>query len=176
VVDAVKLEARAAESRLSGLVDLLLDVVVYGALVSFLPSLTRRDATLYWQDVISDVSRGHKLLWTVEDGGRVLGCVQLEFARNPNARHRAEVLKLLVHSTARRRGIATELMDRLEQESVATGRSLLVLDTRAGDAASHLYESRGYTRVGVIPGHASLRPGEFDDVVFFYKNLSTRFR
>nr|MBA2359839.1 GNAT family N-acetyltransferase [Actinomycetota bacterium] len=40
--------------------------------------------------------------------------------------HRAEIAKLLVHRSARRRGIAQLLMERAEAEARAEGKTLLV--------------------------------------------------
>ena len=51
------------------------------------------------------------------------------------------------------------------------GRTLLVLDTRQGDSAEHLYQKLGYTRVGVIPGYARSATGSLDATTFYYRRL-----
>ena len=51
------------------------------------------------------------------------------------------------------------------------GRTLLVLDTREGDAAELLYRKLGYTAAGVIPGYARSAGGSLDGSVFYYKQL-----
>jgi acyl-CoA dehydrogenase len=79
--------------------------------------------------------------------------------------------KLLVHRAARRRGIAERLMDALEREARAEGRTLLVLDTVTGDPAERLYEKLGWSRVGVIPGYALYPDGRLCDTTVFYKYL-----
>ncbi len=42
-------------------------------------------------------------------GGRIVGTVQLNLAMPPNQKHRADVMKLLVHPDFRGRGIAEPL-------------------------------------------------------------------
>jgi GNAT superfamily N-acetyltransferase len=64
------------------------------------------------------------------------------------------VQKLLVDPAARRRGVARALMTRLEQEAQRAGKTLLTLDTRAGDTAERLYRDMGWHEAGRIPGFA----------------------
>ncbi len=78
---------------------------------------------------------------------------------------------MLVHRSARRRGIAAALMERAEQEARVEGKSLLVLDTVTGDDAERLYTRLGWARVGVIPGYALYPDGRPCDTTVFYKAL-----
>ena len=87
----------------------------------------------------------------------------------PNQPHRGEIAKLLVHRSARKRGVAQELMARAEQEARAEGKTLLVLDTVTGDPAERLYTRLGWTRVGVIPGYALYPDGRPCDTTVFWK-------
>ncbi len=90
----------------------------------------------------------------------------------PNQQHRGEVLKLLVHPDARRRGIARRLMLALEDVARAEHRSLLTLDTWTGGYAETLYRSLEYVVVGVIPRYArgSTTPA-LEPATFMYKEL-----
>jgi acetyltransferase len=153
----------------SALIDLLTDAVAGGASVGFLAPLSGEAAAEYWREVAVDLRTGSRLLlvWRVE--GRVAGSVQLAPATRPNAAHRAEVQKLLVHTAARRRGIGAALMAAVEAVARSAGRTLLVLDTREGDDASRLYERIGYTLAGVIPGYAICSSGTRDGSAFYYK-------
>jgi ribosomal protein S18 acetylase RimI-like enzyme len=146
---------------------LLVDVVAQGASVGFLNPLTPADAKSYWSSVVQP----HVTLLVAEQGGRLVGTAQLHAAQQANARHRAEVCKLMVHPAAQRRGIARALMEKLEQAARAGGRSLLVLDTRSGDVSSDLYRSMGYVEVGRIPRYARSSSGQLDSTVLFYKEL-----
>jgi ribosomal protein S18 acetylase RimI-like enzyme len=129
-VDAPLAEALAA---------LLVDVVAQGASVGFLNPLAPGDARAYWSNVLAP----HVTLLVAEQQGRLVGTAQLHAAQQPNAKHRAEVCKLMVHPAAQRRGIARALMDELERAARASGKTLLVLDTRSGDVSSDLYRSLG---------------------------------
>ncbi len=94
----------------------------------------------------------------------------LEFASSPNQPHRAEVQKLLVHPDTRRRGVARALMARAEAEAQLAGKTLLTLDTRAGDAAEGLYRSMGWHEAGRIPGYALNADRTPCDTIFFWKS------
>ena len=63
-------------------------------------------------------------------------------------------------------------MARLETEALAAGRTLLTLDTRAGDRAEGLYRSMGWLTLGTIPGYALMKDGTFEDTLFFWKRLA----
>src|SRR5262249_52407050 len=91
-------------------------------------------------------------------GEELVGTVQLASAWPPNQPHRADVAKLLVRRSARNRGVGRMLMERVEVEARAEGKTLLVLDTVTGGDAERLYERLGWTRAGLIP-HYALLPG-----------------
>jgi len=121
--------------------------------------------------VAEDVEQGRRLLLAAFLNGDVVGTVQVVLALPPNQPHRAEIAKLLVHRSARRRSIAQLLMERAEAEARAEGRTLLVLDTVTGDSAERLYLRLGWTRVGVIPGYALYPDGRPCDTTVFWKAL-----
>ncbi len=101
---------------------------------------------------------------------RVLGTVQVVLSAPENQPHRGEITKMLVHRTARRRGVAEALMAAAEDAACNAGKTLLVLDT-ASDAANRLYLRRGWQRVGVIPGYALWPDGGPVDTTVYYKEL-----
>jgi acetyltransferase len=153
------------------LIHLLQDTVASGASVGFLPPLNAEDAQHYWRTVFQEVAQGTCVLLVARDVGRIVGSVQLALATKPNARHRAEVQKLFVLSSQRRRGIGRALMHVVEQVARSGERTLLVLDTRQGDSAEQLYRTLGYCEVGVIPAYARSANGTLDSTVIFYKTL-----
>jgi ribosomal protein S18 acetylase RimI-like enzyme len=152
-------------------VALLRDSVEGGASVGFLPPVPDEEAVAYWTGVRAALAAGHRVLLAARDHETLLGAVQLDLATMPNARHRAEVMKLMVHRQARRRGIGRALMLALEDVARAEGRRLVVLDTRVGDAAQQLYVSLGYTAAGVIPRYAMSAAGTLEATVYMYKEL-----
>jgi ribosomal protein S18 acetylase RimI-like enzyme len=62
-------------------------------------------------------------------------------------------------------------MSLAEEKAKSEGRSLLVLDTRAGDPSNVLYRSLGYAEAGRIPHYARSADGSLHDTIFFYKSL-----
>jgi len=167
-VTSIRPVAQVDPALVESLAALLVDVVGQGASVGFLNPLSPADARTYWSNVIQP----HVTLLVAEQQGRLVGTAQLHAATQANARHRAEVCKLMVHPAAQRRGIARALMDELEKAARATGRTLLVLDTRSGDVSSDLYRSMGYVEVGRIPRYARSSSGQLDSTVLFYKELT----
>jgi ribosomal protein S18 acetylase RimI-like enzyme len=163
--------SREAQQKIDELVDLLSDAVDSGASVGFLPPLSREGAHDYWLDTIAEVEAGRRLLLTALHDHRLVGSVQLELASKANASHRAEVQRLLVHRGWRRRGIGERLMQRLEEVALERERTLLVLDTRQGDASEQLYQKLGYVQAGTIPGYARSADGRLDATVFYYREL-----
>jgi GNAT superfamily N-acetyltransferase len=124
--------------------------------------------------VADGVAAGDRLLLVAEEraGGALLGTVQVVFAWPENQPHRADVAKMLVRRSARRRGVGALLMRAAEDAARAAGRTLLVLDTVAGSDAERLYARLGWTRVGVVPDYALMPDGRPCAATFFYKTLS----
>ncbi|HSJ14489.1 MAG TPA: GNAT family N-acetyltransferase [Longimicrobiales bacterium] len=149
------------------LTKLLRSTVDAGASLGFLPPLSDQLAAEYWAAVAADVAADRRILLCAFDAERVVGSAQLGFAPWPNARHRAEVQKLMVLPGYRRRGVGGALMRSIEAEARRAGRTLLVLDTRAGDAANHLYRKTGWTELGRIPGYVREPTGEHATVVYY---------
>ena len=166
-----RLDAAGAASAEARLAVILQDCVDAGASVSFMPPLAREAASRFWRGRASDVAQGKRVLLVAWVDGVLAGTAMLDLDMPPNQRHRADVQKLLVHPAARRRGVARLLMARIEAESRAAGRSLLVLDTRAGDGAEALYRGTGWTEVGQIPDFALNAAGTLDATILFWKKV-----
>jgi len=155
------------------LADVLHAVVHDGAGVSFVVPFGRDAARSFWADrVLPGVRAGTRQVLVARDGVRIVGTVQLGCDTPPNQPHRADVLKLLVHPSARRRGIARALMLAIEEVARSQGRTLLTLDTWTGGHAESLYQSLGYVTVGVIPRYArgSTTPA-LEPTTIMYKEL-----
>ncbi len=105
------------------------------------------------------------------DGDDVVGSTLIERSTNPNSPHRAEIGKVIVRRSHRRRGIAAALMAAAEDRARADGRWLLILDTVQGSAAEALYRSLGWTAFGVVPNHALLPDGTPGPTTYFWKDL-----
>ncbi len=160
-----------AAAQVEALTDLLADAVDSGASVSFMQSTPRDTLAAFWIRTAGEVrERGTRMLAAV-DGERLIGVVLLRLTTPPNQPHRADVAKLLVHRSARRRGVAKALMTNLERLARDADRTLLTLDTVTGGAAEPLYAALGWTRVGIIPGYALFPDGRPCDTTVFFKRL-----
>ena len=168
-IEIRRLEGNALRAQLDGLAAVLADCVAGGASVSYLDPFSQADARTAFDGFAGEVDAGRRLLLAAFDGETVVGTVQVLLSFPPNQPHRGEIAKLLVHRSARKRGVAQVLMARAEQEAHDAGKTLLVLDTVTGDPAERLYARLGWTRVGVIPGYALYPDGRPCDTTVFWK-------
>ncbi|MFF3503944.1 GNAT family N-acetyltransferase [Streptomyces sp. NPDC003247] len=167
-LDTVRLQ-----HRLDALTDLLIDTVDGGASIGFLAPLGHAEAAAWWQGRAVGVEAGRLAVWAAHDGGRVVGTVSLDFPDKPNSRHRAELVKLMVHRDARGRGLGRALLATAERAARAAGITLLHLDTETDSPAEHLYRTAGWTRAGVIPDYAADPAGALRPTTLYYKHLAT---
>jgi|LakMenEpi03Aug12_release.lakeMendotaPanAssembly.Ray.scaffolds.fasta_scaffold324308_1 ribosomal protein S18 acetylase RimI-like enzyme len=154
------------------LAGLLRDAVENGASVGYVMPIDEADISAFWAGIAKDVVEGSRALLVVRQSGQIVGTVQVEFAGKPNGHHRAEIQKMLVHSTQRRKGLGRQLMIAAEACAESRGRSLLVLDTETGSAGQHLYSSLGFIVAGEIPKFAIGTNGGWTSTTYMYKLLS----
>jgi ribosomal protein S18 acetylase RimI-like enzyme len=152
------------------LCEILIDCVANGASVGFLHPLSPEDADAYWRRVERAAGEGRCILFAGAVDGEPAGTVQLDVDTLPNQPHRATVSKLLVHTSARRRGLGEALMAELERVAAERGRWLLTLDTATG-AAARLYERAGWSAAGTIPDYALNPDSSLTDTTFYWKRL-----
>ncbi|RFB81313.1 GNAT family N-acetyltransferase [Methylovirgula sp. 4M-Z18] len=166
-----RLSADEARAHCAALADILVDCVEGGASVSFMQPLSREKAEAFWRSVAEGVATGGRILLVAADGqGRPVGTVQVILDLPENQPHRAEIAKMLVHRSARKRGAGRLLMQAAEEAARAAGRTLLVLDTGSKDAA-RLYERQNWIKAGTIPGYALHPEGGECDTHYYYKHL-----
>jgi GNAT superfamily N-acetyltransferase len=168
------LTGASASRHRAALVALLRDAVESGASVGFLPPVAEAEAAAYWDTVAAALGGGSRVLLAALDPELgLVGSGQLELATRANARHRAEVSKVMVHRRARRRGVGRALMLALEEHARRLGRTTLVLDTRQGDPSEELYRSVGWIFAGAIPRYARSATGALDATALYFKLLET---
>lgn len=154
---------------------LLAGCVAGGASIGFLASLSPAEADAYWTKIAGDLPGGYRVLLVAREaaGGAIVGSAQLALEARANGRHRAEVQKVMVRPSHRRRGIAARLMAELEAMARARGVWLLFLDTSDSHAgAREFYETLQYVYVGGIPGYALDPRGTPEKNAIFYKTLA----
>jgi GNAT superfamily N-acetyltransferase len=166
------LTAAGVTAHRPALAALLRDAVDSGASVGFLPPLGETEAAAYWDTVSAALGDGSRVVLAALDPALgLVGSGQLDLAMRANARHRAEVSKVMVHRRARRRGVGRALMLALEAHARRLGRTTLVLDTRQGDPSEALYRDIGWTFAGAIPCYARSATGSLDATALYFKLL-----
>ena len=166
-----QLDGAAARAAIPALADILVDVVEHGASVNFLADFSHADAAGFWQGQLDGIDAGSRVLVVAELDGHIVGTVVVTFAPQPNGQHRAEIGKMLVHSSARRRGIGRQLLAAAETVAREAGKTLLHLDTQTGSAGEALYRATGWIEYGVMPGHSLTPDGRLEAATFFYKTI-----
>ena len=166
------LDAADYEAAIPELAALLVDAVDSGSSVNFMAGATTEQTAGWWHARVVAVQRGKITLFVArDDSGRIVGSTLIDRSINPNSPHRAEIGKVLVHSSARRQGIATALMTAAEERARSEGRWMLILDTATGSAAAALYESLGWQAAGTIPAYAFTVDGAPESATYYYKDL-----
>lgn len=145
----------ALQQNLGGLTRLLVDTVADGAAVSFLHPLAPKTASAFWRDdVFPHVKSNARTLFAAHIGDTLAGTVQLITAMPQNQPHRAEIAKMMVHPTDRRRGLGRMLLSAALDHARTLGKTNVTLDTRSGDVSQSLYASVGFEVAGIIPDFA----------------------
>lgn len=160
-----------AAHHLDRLATMLIQSVEDGAVVGFVLPFSREQSEAYWLGVVSAIAGHERLLFCAKINGQIVGTVQLYLSPEPNAPHRAEIFKLLVHRDFQGRGIGTALMLAIEVEAARLARSLLILDTVLGGAGERLYRRLGWQEIGVVPHHFVDPHGAPKASVYFMKTL-----
>lgn len=174
---------------------ILQDCVNEGSSIGFLAPLALEDAERYWDQVSDLITKGnlHLFILTATSSPsnplhvapassdlpcsaaplnpKILGTIQVVTIPKVTHLHRAEVVKLLVSPSARRLGIATRLMNHVEDFARGTGRDMLTLDTATESSAMEMYRRLGWEEWGTCKGYACWPDGSRCDATFFRKEL-----
>lgn len=170
-IEIRRLAGAELQAQLDALADVLADCVAGGASVGFMAPFPHEQARAEFEAWAAEAEQGRRLILGAFDDGRLVGTAQVILTLMPNMPHRGEIAKVLVHRSARRRGIAQLLMEQAESEARGEGKTLLVLDAVTGGDAARLYARTGWTTVGVIPDFALYPDGRPCDTTYFFKKL-----
>jgi GNAT superfamily N-acetyltransferase len=167
------LDPTGYDAAIPGLAALIVDAVGGGASVNFMAGVSETEAAAWWAARIPDVADGTITAFVATDpeSGAIVASTILIRSRNANAPHRAEIGKVLVHRSMRRRGLGRALMEAAEARARVDGRWLLILDTEAGSAADTFYRGLGWTVLGTMPDHAYRSDGQLAPTTYFWKDL-----
>jgi GNAT superfamily N-acetyltransferase len=171
-IDIAQATPAEIEAALPDLIEILHASVHAGASIGFVLPFPLAESEAFWRSLLPAFTAGDRLLFLARLDGRIVGTAQLILAGMPNGRHRAEIAKVMVHPSARRRGLARALMLAAEAAARAHARRLLLLDTTTGRDAERLYTALGYATIGVIPAYAADPDGSIHPTTIMAKDLA----
>jgi GNAT superfamily N-acetyltransferase len=166
-----EIRADDVEPIIDSLSAIMTSCVNEGASIGYLTPFGPKDAEAFWTFVRGTLASGARRMLIAEMRGDITGTVQIGLDMPPNGRHRADVMKLMVHPHARKQGIGKALMLAAEDVARTERRSLLVLDT-AGDEAERLYVALGWTATGKVPAYARSTEGVLEATTIMWKVLA----
>ena len=152
---------------------IMAQTVADGAAIGFMQPFSTADGVAFFTgQVCPEVGAGRRVLLAARLDGETVGSVQLIIALPPNQPHRCEVAKMMVSPRARRRGVGRALLQALDAQARAAGKTLMTLDTKTGDKAEPLYKAAGFITAGVIPDFALDPDGQAKHATtYMYKAL-----
>jgi ribosomal protein S18 acetylase RimI-like enzyme len=169
---AIEIKTLSASPKISeALSTMLIDVVANGGSVGFMHPVEPERARAFWDAALAAAGRGERIVLGAFDGEALVATVTLMLDCPPNQPHRAEIAKMMTRPSHRGRGIASDLMRRVEDLAVERRRTLLVLDTAADEGASGLYERAGFTFAGAIPDYALKPLGGLTATKIYWKRI-----
>ncbi|MGL5138850.1 MAG: GNAT family N-acetyltransferase, partial [Beijerinckiaceae bacterium] len=113
------------EQALPVLAALLVDAVEHGDSVNFMAGFTFAEAEAYWRRQLDGFRQGDRIWLAAEAEGQIVGMVMCIFAPQPNQPYRADISKMIVHSSQRNRGFGAALMTGIERAAADAGKTLL---------------------------------------------------
>lgn len=158
-------------SAIARLAEILAEVVAANGSVHFMDPIPHGEAEAYWRKALEGEEAGDRVVLGAFLETVLAGTVTLFLDTPPNQPFRAEIWKLMVSPVYRSLGLARSLMKEAERLARERGRTLLTLDTAVEGGASELYESLGWTRVGVIPDYAFKPKGGLVGTAIYYKKI-----
>ena len=170
-IEIRRLQPEDLREHIDALAAVLHDCVEGGASVGYMAPFSAADARRAFEGFAAEAEQGRRLILAAFLDGELVGTVQVILALMPNQPHRGEIAKMLVHRSARRRGVARQLMERADDEARSEGKTLLVLDAVTGGDAARLYDRLGWTTVGIVPNFALYPDGRPCDTTYFWKAL-----
>src|SRR5471030_161722 len=164
----VQLNAATLPVYRSELASLLMDAIEQGAPMGFLPSLSSQMAENVFHDLRPQMTQQRVMLWIARDSNGVLGTVQLQIDDIAVRTQSGTVNALLVHPFARRSGVATKLMHKLEETAIKLRCVMLSSGLQSGSEAESFYRSQGYRCRSIEEEHAhSYHHGSRQNVLYY---------
>jgi GNAT superfamily N-acetyltransferase len=140
--------------------------------VGFAADAPEADIRAAADELVEDVRAGRQQLIALEADGALAGTVFLKRGERAVIRHRADVLKLMVHPGLQGRGWGKALLDAAVAHATDLGFEQLLLSARGGTSLPEFYAKQGWTQVGRFPDALRIGPGDLRDEHWFQLRLS----
>jgi len=147
---------------------LLKDAVEVGGTIGFMLPMTEDKLNRYWNGVARDMEAGERELLAAIEHGKVIGAIQIAYQKAESTSHRADLQKLIVHSSEHRRGIARALLVDALERMPALGIAMYTITTFKEGVAEALVRSLLFTRFGVMPHYGLTPDGKLHDASMHY--------
>jgi GNAT superfamily N-acetyltransferase len=139
--------------------------------VGFAADAPEQDIRAAAEQAIEDVRAGREQLFVLDAGGELVGAVFLRRGAKATVRHRADVVRLMVHPDLQGRGWGKALLDAVVAHATAIGLEQLLLSARGGTTLPEFYEKQGWRQVGLFPDALRIGPGDLRDEHWFQLRL-----
>lgn len=168
-MEIVELSADEVGAAADELGRLLLDAHETGMALGLAGPLTAARAREVWLEAAERLDPWRRVLLAArEDGGALVGTVQIVRAEAENGQHRAEIQRLAVRADRRGAGIGRALLEAAVARSRALGLRLLWLTTHADTGSDQFYEAVGWTRLGAMPLYSARPDGTLAGAAMYY--------
>jgi GNAT superfamily N-acetyltransferase len=142
-----------------------------GGAVGFAPDAPEEDIRAAAEQAIEDVRAGREQLFVLDADGVLVGAVFLRRGAKATVRHRADVVRLMVHPDLQGRGWGKALLDAVVAHATAIGLEQLLLSARGGTTLPEFYAKQGWRQVGLFPDALRIGPGDLRDEHWFQLRL-----
>jgi GNAT superfamily N-acetyltransferase len=170
-MEIVELSPDEVRASADDLARLLLDAHASNMSLGLPGPLTDVRAREVWHETAALLDPERRVLLAARTDGAVVGTVQIARADAENGRHRAEVQRLAVRTSARGEGIGRALMEAAVERARAMGLRLLWLTTHTDTGSDRFYAAVGWTRLGTLPQYSERPDGTLAGAAFYYLEL-----
>jgi GNAT superfamily N-acetyltransferase len=143
-----------------------------GGAVGFAADAPEEDIRATAEEAIADVRAGRTRLFALDADGELAGAVFLRRGAKATVRHRADVVRLMVHPDLQGRGWGKALLDAVVAHATTIGLEQLLLSARGGTSLPEFYLKQGWVQVGLFPDALRIGPGDLRDEHWFQLRLN----